>query len=110
MRSEHITILQGFQPYNAKERPTYIEVLSEINNTDKHRLIHTITTAAEELAPHAIVAYPGYRIQSSEFHPGRVVLEEGTEIGRVLILPTNPDPQMYMQSELGVTVAFGERD
>lgn len=114
MRAEHVTVLEGFQPYmTERTRPgegnTYLEVLAEINDTDKHRLVHAVSCRAEDVVPDNLTPYPGYKLQKAEFPIGRVVLEGETEIGRVLITPPSPDLQMYVKDELSYGVAFGER-
>lgn len=108
MRPEHRAILEDFQPYNAGHDETILEGLAWISNTDKHRLLHTAAAWIEESDPGHLSAYPGSRIVSAEFGREAGILEQRAEIGRVRVLPANPDLQMHVRVEPSIGVAFGD--
>jgi hypothetical protein len=111
MRSQHKTILEDFQPYKTRKSPSDFELLERlawIDNTDKHKLVHTVASLAEDIAPQTLQAYEGYRLAGSEFVEGRIMLEGKTYIGRVCVRPTKPDLQMHMQGAIDLGVAFGD--
>lgn len=108
MRDVHKTILEEIQPYHAGHDKTFLGRLAAINNTDKHKVLHTIAMLAEDVAPNLLEALPGYQIAGAAFKPGEIALEGDTEIGAVLIRPTDPEPHVRMKGQFSFGIAFGD--
>ncbi|MDQ3823385.1 MAG: hypothetical protein M3321_09115 [Actinomycetota bacterium] len=101
--------MESFQPYHAGHGNTPLEWLAWLSNTDKHRLVLATASTGENFVPHFLKARAGYAIRRSEFgYTG--LLEDGTEIGRLLVEPTNSELQVDMQGSPSVGVAFGDPD
>jgi hypothetical protein len=108
MRDQHKIVLEDLQPYHFGHGDTKLEWLALLSNTDKHRLLHTTASNAQELVPRFLSARKGYVIERSEFGY-RGLLEGRTEVGRLLVTPTNPDLQVDMQLAPWIGISFGEK-
>jgi hypothetical protein len=107
MRIEHKRALEDLQPYHVGHGNTKLEWLARLSNTDKHRLLHITASFAEEYVPHYLKARAGYAIERAEFGYSGLV-ESRTEIGRLLVKPTNPDLQAHLQVAPPLGIAFGD--
>jgi hypothetical protein len=107
---EHRTRIEWMQPYHADEpenRP--LALLAELSNADKHRIVLPNALAvheaiAQELrpVPHDLEVIGDMRITV------HAPLEDGTEIMRIPVRVTGPDPHMDMQGSIPADIAFGD--
>jgi hypothetical protein len=101
----YVRIVEEAQPYHLS--PPYDHVLSKLNylsNTDKHRLLNTTATALSEAAPAFLPERDVAAIHDVLLSVG--VLEEGTELVRLVIEPDGPDPAVTMVGEFRLSITF----
>jgi hypothetical protein len=101
----YVRIVEEVQPYHL---PTPLEhVLAKLNylsNTDKHRLLTTTATALSDAAPTFLPERDVASIVDVAFNVG--VLEEGTELVRLVIEPSGPDPAVTMSGVFRLAITF----
>jgi hypothetical protein len=106
--SVHQTIIEGLQPYQrgnmAVAEP--LAFLQRLSNRDKHRFFQAgFNNAAEMLVGRhstqdCLVTHSNYFILSP--------LQVGAEWAKYQVTPTGPNPQVYMEPEITLAVAFSD--
>jgi hypothetical protein len=107
-----LALIEGVQPHRRPDPSTQpLAVLSDLSNTDKHRVILTIVLTivlAPDRMPHFTLHDLEVLDQMRITYNQR--LKPGTEIFRVPVRVTGPDPHMEMEGSLPAGVAFGEAE
>jgi hypothetical protein len=115
VHADHLAILKGLQPYNRGTRAHRDElaVLTDIWNTDKHRIIHAgllkLSRAAKPIgiAGH-VHGFPGIKgIFGVE--PGTVKRGATAFAFRIIEAPFGIPPEVYVRASVGFAVRFGQR-
>jgi hypothetical protein len=102
---EQATVLERFQPYRGGDAPRALGDLNLFWNDDKHRLVQPVLARVKRM--------PIYDVENvasvvSEWFEGKKPLKPNTEIARVVVIPSGPEPNVQMKN-VPVEVAFGQR-
>lgn len=101
----YVAIMEETQPYRAPVPGEHLlAILNHLSNRDKHRLLHTTAATLVGAAPGFKAARGVAAIHEILMHFG--VLEEGTELAKVVLEPDEPDPEMNMYGEFDLAIAF----
>jgi hypothetical protein len=105
-----LTLIEWIQPHLRPDPATQpLAVLADLSNTDKHQVIlATVLTIAMD--PSSFPRFDRHNLEVLD--QMRVTydkrLEPGTEIFRVPVRVTGPDPHMKVEGSFPVGIAFGE--
>ncbi len=110
LRRDHIAEIATVQPYTASYDPIHhpFAALDALNRLDKHRFLTPTALSFADSTPEVVVGKPGIALKEVLFRPG-TPLETDGEFLRVSTEPCDEDPQLQLQSDLGVHISFGER-
>ena len=105
-----LALIEYVQPHRRDDPSTHpLTVLSDLSNTDKHRLI-LATVLSIELDPDRMPEFEPHDLEilgEMKLTYG-TRLEQGTEIFRVPVHVTGDEPHMKVHGSLPVGVAFGK--
>lgn len=111
----HVTMIETLQPYRPEnnlggEGRNPLEVLADLSNTDKHRLLRTMTgrvrdgeTVAYKLAVRQDIAEI---TDHEEFIGFGNYVNDGAVLAYAEIVPSGPNPQMYFDALLPMRPVF----
>jgi len=104
-----VTVIQQAQPYRYSKETRGRHELVLLNgmwNHDKHRLLHTTALVLGSPRPPISVVRDVAEIIKPRFLSKP--LEDDTEVVRVTVRPSGPNPKLKMDGKLAVGVAFAE--
>jgi hypothetical protein len=110
---EHVARIEALQPYHARDRQEVhlLKLLPRLSNTDKHQIVHaTLGWFRSDFVTQPLFtpnADAGV-IQRRELAQGER-MEDGVVIARVKLAPAGPNPQVQMDAQVQIDIAFGER-
>jgi hypothetical protein len=109
---KHVAGIEALQPYHAQDRQGVhlLKLLPRLSNTDKHQIVHTTLGWFRSdfvTGPHFTPNADAGVIQRCEIAQSER-LENGAVIARVKLASVGPDPQVQMDAQVQVDIAFGE--
>jgi hypothetical protein len=112
VRRDAIALIEGRQPYNRQNKPTYfLTVLNRMARDDRHHALHpSLVAMGDPESLSARLAVPeGVAITDWEplFEAGSS-LEEGTRLARFRLSRYGRQPKVGMEADLPVYIAFGD--
>lgn len=99
-----IVLIQNEQPYNFSQRPHWLEVLSLLNDVDKHRVVHPTVTRVANWEPKVHAATP-CKIGMKRNISDRTVLKTAL---RYKVEPRDTELQFDTDEGLPLEITFGE--
>jgi len=104
-----VTVIEEAQPYRNLDtgrdpRLHHLAILSQLSNRDKHRLLHTTLLTLDQAAPRFTGVRDVASIYSLAMRFG--AFDKGAELVRIEIGTDGLDPEMAMDGEFTLDVAF----
>jgi hypothetical protein len=111
LRPEHVTRIEALQPYHAGDRAEghLLTLLPRLSNTDKHQIVHTALSwfRSDFVTEPRFTPNEDAIVQKREL--ARIErMEDGAIVARVGITPIGPNPQVEMDAQVQIDIAFGE--
>jgi hypothetical protein len=110
---KHAAMIEALQPYPGRDDPQILALnaIDRFSNLDKHRAVHPALAGGhrvEKLAATLRGAPKDIEIEGRYTGYGKR-LDHGTEIARAKFTSAGPLPDMEVEGEFPVEIAFGER-
>jgi hypothetical protein len=111
VRRTDIAIVRRYQPYKTDKRNLdrhVLNVLEDLSNADKHRVIQPIQ-AVPERAGFKIIRQKDCVVTRWMPRKRRAALEPGTELVRFYVRKTGPEPEIHVEPHFTVDPTVNER-
>jgi hypothetical protein len=100
-----VAIMEAAQPYHAKNPNAHpLALLNHLWNADKHRLLPTALIALDERGPSFHPDGDARAVRDVHLYAGP--LQNGTELARVAVDVSGPEPALRVEGRFALAVAF----
>jgi hypothetical protein len=110
MSEADIETIRSVQPFRqpAGEELHFLKVLQELSNIDKHRVVHT-TLVERQQVQFRIEGGAGF-LGMGEMRISGGPMEDGSELVTIAVVVDRPDPDIRVEAELALGVAFADEE
>jgi hypothetical protein len=113
VRDKHFAMIEGLQPYPGRDDPRILalKVIDQFSNIDKHSTVHPALAGGHraEKVSATLHGAPNDIVIESRYTGYGKRLDHGTEVARAKFTSGRPLPDMEVEGEFPVEIAFGER-
>jgi hypothetical protein len=112
VRRADIAIVRRYQPYKSGKRKLHLhvlKVLDGLSTADKHRVIQPVQPAPETAGYRLIQQTDCVATRLGPRRARRVTLKPGTELARVYVRKTGPNPEIDVEPHFTLDPAINER-